>query len=165
MKTLKYLSIMICILSIFGCKPETFGPITSDVQVLKQMQGTWNLTKVVQVDQDAKTKGFPYKELDITNIYPYKDLVIALQVDASGNPSAFTITNGNAPKIADLTSGNWTVDNNVAPTVITLKNGAITNNLSLGSYAGLSSGKFYLTKNKSVNGKVIVSYQYEFTKK
>lgn len=156
---------MVCILSIFGCKPEEFGPITSDVEVLKQMQGTWNLTKVVQVDQDAKTKGFPYKELDITDVYAYKDLVIALQLDGAGNPSTFTITNGNSPKLADLTAGNWSVDNNMAPTTITLKNGTTTNALTLGSYAGLSGGKFYLNKNKSINGKVILSYQYEFTKK
>lgn len=165
MKTLKYLTIMACILTIFGCKPEEFGPITSNVEVIKQMQGTWNLTKVVQVDQDAKTKGFPYKELDITNVYAYKDLVLTLQADGSGKPSTFAITNGNSPKIADLTSGNWSVDNQMAPTSIELKNGTVTNKLSLGSYAGLSGGKLYLVKNKSINGKVILSYQYEFTKK
>ncbi|WAC42481.1 DUF5004 domain-containing protein [Pedobacter sp. SL55] len=165
MKTLKYLSLLACILFTFGCKPEDFGPITSKVEVVKQMQGTWGLTKVTQVDQDAATKGFPYKELDITNIYPYKDLTIALQGDASGNPTNFAITNGNAPKIADLTSGTWTVDDATAPTAITLKNGTVTNMLKLGSYAGLSSGKLYLTRNKSINGKVIISYKYEFTKK
>ncbi|WP_199118191.1 DUF5004 domain-containing protein [Pedobacter sp. ASV28] len=165
MKALKYLLIALCTVAFFGCKPEKFGPITSNVAVVKQLQGTWGLTKVVQVDQDAKTKGFPYKELDITNVYAYKDLVIALQLDALGNPSTFTITNGNAPKIVDLTSGNWSVDQNLAPTTIALKNGTVTNALSLGSYTGLSSGKLYLVRNKSINGKVILSYQYEFTKK
>ncbi|WP_461789747.1 DUF5004 domain-containing protein [Pedobacter sp.] len=165
MKTLKYFSLLACILFVFACKPEKFGPITSEVNVVKQIQGTWGLTKVTQVDQDAATKGFPYKELDITNVYPYKDLTIALLGDASGNPTTFTITNGNSPKIADLTSGTWTADDAMAPTTITLKNGTTTNLLKLGSYAGLSSGKFYLTKNKSINGKVIISYKYEFTKK
>ncbi len=156
---------MLCILAMWGCKPEEFGPITKETNVVAQMQGSWSLTKVVQVDEDAKTKGFPYKELDITEVYAYKDLVIALQLDASGKPASFTITNGNAPRIADLTSGNWTVDNELAPTIITLKNGTTSNELTLGSYAGLSSGKFYLIKKKSFNGKVILSYQYEFTKK
>lgn len=165
MKTLKYFTVLAVVLSVFGCKPEEFGPIANKVEVLKQMQGSWGLTKVTQVDQDAATKGFPYKELDITSIYPYKDLTIALQGDASGTPTTFTITNGNAPKIADLTSGTWAVDDAMAPTTITLKNGTVTNLLKLGSYAGLSSGKFYLTRNKSINGKVIISYKYEFTKK
>lgn len=165
MKTLKYLSIMICILTVFGCKPEEFGPITSEVNVVKQMQGTWGLTKVTQVDEDAKTKGFPYRELDITNIYPYKDLTVVLQLDASGKPTTFSITNGNSPKISSLNTGDWTVDNQLAPTAITLKNGNLTDALSLGAYTGLSSGKLYLKRNKSIAGKLILSYQYEFTKK
>ncbi|MNT26626.1 hypothetical protein D3C72_1622150 [compost metagenome] len=129
------------------------------------MQGTWGLTKVTQIDQDASTKGFPYKQLDITSVYPYTDLNLAFLGDAQGSPSTFTITSGNSPKIADLTSGSWTVDDVKAPTTITLKNGMVTNSLSIGSYVSLKSGKLIIKRDKKLNGKVILSYQYEFTKK
>lgn len=165
MNNIKYIILALCVISVWGCKPEKFGPIGAEDNVLKEMQGTWGLTKVTQVDQDASTKGFPYKQLDITNIYAYKDLSLSLQGDASGSPTSFTITPGNAPKIADFNSGNWAVDNAKAPTIITLKNGNLSADLTLGSYAGLKSGKFYLRKVKKSNGKIIVSYIYEFTKK
>jgi hypothetical protein len=165
MKTIKYLILAICVLSVWSCKPEKFAPINTDINVPRQMQGTWALTSVIQVDEDASTKGFPYKQVNVTNVYPYKDLVLTFLGDAQGNPSTFSITNGNSPKITDLTSGNWTVDNAQAPQVITLKNGTAQSTLTLGSYAGLKSGKLNIKRVKMLNGKVILSYQYEFTKK
>ncbi|WP_113653950.1 DUF5004 domain-containing protein [Pedobacter namyangjuensis] len=165
MKNIKYIIMAICFILLGSCKPEEFGPIGSDTNVVKELQGTWGLTKVTQKDEDAATKGFPYKELDITAVYPYKDLTIALQGDASGAPTNFTITPGNSPKIADFNTGTWAVDNAIAPTIITLKNGTVTSELTLGSYAELKSGKFYLKKVKKSNGKAILSYTYQFTKK
>ncbi len=166
MKKIKYILLATIIATIWGCKPEEFGPIVgSEENFLKEMQGTWSLTKVTQVDQNAVSNGWPYKQLDITNIYPYKELVVSFQGDASGKPSTFTITPGNSPKIADLNSGNWSVDNTKAPTVITLTNNGQTSTLTLGSYANLKNGKFYLKREKKVNGKTILVYQYEFTKK
>jgi hypothetical protein len=165
MKRIQYILFAICILLVWSCKPEEFAPIGEPQNVVKSMQGTWGLTKVTQIDQDASTKGFPYKQLDITSVYPYTDLNLAFLGDAQGNPSTFTITSGNSPKIADLTSGSWSVDNVKAPTTITLKNGTVTNSLSIGSYVSLKSGKLIIKRDKKLNGKVILSYQYEFTKK
>ena len=163
MKRIQYILFAICILLVWSCKPEEFAPIGEPENVVKSMQGTWGLTKVTQIDQDASTKGFPYKQLDITSVYPYTDLNLAFLGDAQGSPSTFTITSGNSPKIADLTSGSWTVDD--APTTITLKIGTVTISLSIGSYVSLKSGKLIIKRDKKLNGKVILSYQYEFTKK
>lgn len=165
MKNLKYIVLTLFAISLWSCKPEEFGPIGEPENIVKGLQGTWSLTKVTQKDEDAATKGFPYKELDITNVYAYKDLTISLQGDAAGLPTNFTITPGNSPKIADFNTGTWTVDNADAPTTITLKSGTLTSPLTLGSYAELKSGKFYLKKVKKLNGKPIVSYTYQFTKK
>lgn len=165
MKRIQYILFTICILSIWSCKPDEFAPIGEPQDVVKSIQGSWGLTKVTQIDQDATTKGFPYRQLDITSVYPYTDLALVFQGDAQGNPGAFTITSGNSPKIADLTSGNWTVDDVKAPTTISLKNGAVTNSLTIGSYASLKSGKLVIKRDKKLNGKTILSYQYEFTKK
>ena len=67
--------------------------------------------------------------------------------------------------VSDFNTGNWTIDNVKAPTLINLKNGTATSELTLGSYAELKIGKFYLKKVKKANGKAIVSYTYQFTKK
>lgn len=165
MKNIKYLILAILAVSIWSCKPEKFEPITTDLDVVKHMQGTWTVTSVIQVDENAKTQGFPYKTLDITNIYPYKEMVISLQGDANGNPGTFTITSGNSPKLSDLSSGTWSVDNMQAPTVITLKNGTAQAQLNLTTYAGLKAGKLNIKKVKRAGGKDILSYQYEFVKK
>lgn len=165
MKNIKYITLALCFLSLWGCKPEEFGPIGAPENFVKEMQGNWTLTKVTQKDEDAATKGFPYKELDITNIYAYKELSIAFQGDANGTPTTFTITPGNSPKISDFNTGTWTVDNIALPTTIILKNGTATADLSLGSYAELKFGKFYLKKVKKANGKALISYTYQFTKK
>lgn len=165
MKNIKYIILSICIFSIWSCKPEEFAPIGEPQNVVKSIQGTWGLVKVTQVDQDATTKGFPYKQLDITAVYPYTDLVVAFVGDAQGNPTTFTITPGNSPKITELTSGNWTVDDAKAPSTILLKNGAVQNSLSIGSYISLKSNKLVIKRDKKLNGKVIVSYLYEFNKK
>lgn len=165
MKNIKYLILAILAVSIWSCKPEKFEPINADINVVKQLQGTWALTKVTQIDQDASTKGFPYKQIDITSVYPYTDLVLALVSDAQGNPATFTVTPGNSPKIVDLTSGTWSVNDPMAPTAIELKNGNVTNTLSLGSYVGLKSGILTIKRDRKLNGKVLLSYQYEFTKK
>lgn len=165
MKRIPYILFAICILSIWSCKPEDFKPVGEPQNVLKSIQGNWGLTKVTQIDQDANTKGFPYKQLDITSVYPYTDLALSFLGDAQGNPSTFTITSGNSPKIADLTSGTWKVDDVKAPTTISLTSGAVSNSLSIGSYVSLKAGKLIIKKDKKLNGKVILSYQYEFTKK
>ena len=157
--------LVVCIATVWGCKPEDFGPIVTTGDVSKQLQGTWAVTKVTQIDQDAATKGFPYKELDITNIYAYKDLVLTLQGDGTGTAATFTINPGNAPKLSDINTGTWTLDNAQAPTTMVLKNGATSNTLTFGSYAQLKSGKLYLKRIKKFNGKPVVAYQYEFTKK
>jgi len=165
MKRIQYILFAICVLSVWSCKPEKFGPIGEPQDVVKSMQGNWGLTKVTQIDQDASTKGFPYKQLDITSVYPYTDLSLTFMGNADGNPTTFTITTGNSPQIADLSAGNWSVNDVKAPTVVLLKNGDVTNSLSLGSYVSLKSGKLIIKRDKKINGKVILSYEYEFTKK
>jgi hypothetical protein len=163
MKNLKYIFLFFCITVTWSCKPEEFGPIVnSPSNVLQQMQGTWALTKVTQIDEAATKNGFPYKQIDITNIYSYKDLVLTIQGETTG---AFTINPGNSPKISDIISGTWSVDNVQAPTTFILKNGTTTNNLTVGSYADLAKGKMYLIRTKSLNNKPVLSYKYEFTKK
>lgn len=117
------------------------------------------------MDEDAARKGFPFKELNITSLYPYTDFVLKLNL-TSGAPGTFTTTPGGSPKIIKLLSGNWSVDNAEYPKNITLTNGASTEVTTLGGYpVGASNTlKLKVERKDAASGKVLISYSYEFAK-
>ena len=92
-----------------ACTPVAHKEIGEQRNILSSLEGTWKLTKATQVDEAAKAKGFPFKELDITNLFPYTDFKLTLTLNA-GAPGTFTTIPGASPKIIKLTSGTWTVD-------------------------------------------------------
>lgn len=148
-----------------ACQPDTIKEIGESRNILSSLQGTWKLTKATQVDEDASRKGFPYKELDITNIFPYTNFQLKLDL-ASGAPTTFTTTPGSSPKIIKLASGNWSVDNADYPKVITLTSGATTEKVTLGGYpvGAANALKLKVERKDAVTGKLLISYSYEFAK-
>ena len=60
-----------------ACTPVAHKEIGEQRNILSSLEGTWKLTKATQVDEAAKAKGFPFKELDITNLFPYTDFKLA----------------------------------------------------------------------------------------
>lgn len=162
-KTLTLLIITIVILS--SCRPDSFKDLGAERGYLESLNGTWKLTKATQVDEDASKKGFPYQQLDITNLFPYTSFVFTLNVSA-GAPATFTAVPGTSPKIIKLSSGTWTVDDLKYPKNIYLKNGAATDTISLGGYPVSTSASLKITKEKkdASTGKLLISYSYEFAK-
>jgi Domain of unknown function (DUF5004) len=151
------------------CTPDKFEDIGPVRNVLSSFAGTWKLTKVTQKDEESARKGFPYAELDLTTLFPYTDFTLKLDVDSKFIPNTFTATSGNSPKIITLTSGIWSVDNLQQPTVITFKNGAVTELVTLGGYpiGGNNNLKFKVERrdaDPAANNKLLISYTYEFTK-
>jgi Domain of unknown function (DUF5004) len=148
-----------------ACTPAEHKEIGAPRNVLASLAGTWKLTKATQVDEDASKKGFPYKELDITALFPYTNFVLTLNL-TGGVPGTFTTTPGSSPKIIKLTSGNWAVDNTEYPKDITLTSGAITEKVTLGGYpVGASNTlKLKVERKDAATGKLLISYSYEFAK-
>ncbi len=158
--------IALMVTSIFvSCKPDALNDLGMERDLLTSLNGNWKLIKATQVDEDAAKKGFPYQQIDITNLFPYTQFVFSLNV-AGGQPTTFTSTPGASPKIIKLTSGTWTVDNLKYPKNIFLKSGAATDTVSLGGYPVGSATTLKLKKEKKdfVTGKLLISYTYEFTK-
>jgi Domain of unknown function (DUF5004) len=152
-----------------ACRPDKLEDIGTPRNNVATFAGTWKLTKVTQKDEEAARKAFPYAELDLTTLFPYTDFTLKLDVDSKLLPNTFTTTPGNSPKIITLTSGQWSVDNAQQPTVITFKNGAVTELVTLGGYpVGSNKNLKFKVERRDVDtathNKLLISYTYEFTK-
>lgn len=161
------------VLAFASCQPVEHKELQAPKAVLTSLEGTWKLVKATQVDEDAKTKGFPFRELDLTPLFAYSDFKLTLNM-AAGAPTTFTTTPGNSPKIIRLTSGNWSVDNVDFPKDITLTSGAITEKVTLGGYPVGPNNTLKLKVERKVlvpatpttpaTTKLLITYTYEFAK-
>ena len=152
-------------IAITSCQPDKYKTIDPPTNNVATLAGTWKLTRVVQTDEDAKRKGFPYQQMDLTSLFPYTDFKITFNVNGA-TPTTFTTTPGNSPKIIRLTSGNWFTDDPAYPKMLTLANPTDTARITLGSYlTGINpSLKISLNKSDAATNKLVLSYSYEFTK-
>jgi hypothetical protein len=146
---------------LHACRPEPFKQLNERTGNINALNGSWQLMKVTQIDADAQRKGFPYQSLDLTNVLPYNQFKMAFNVINK----TFTTTPGNAPRIINLASGNWSADNNEAPKLLTLVNGTDTARITLGAYPNSVNSNLRLRQErKDASGKVLIIYDYEFVK-
>lgn len=155
--------LMAIVLMLSACKPDAHKEIGAPRNIQASLVGTWKLVKATQVDEDAARKGFPFKELDITNLFPYTNFVLKFN---SGTPGTFTTTPGSSPKIIKLASGNWAVDNADYPKNITLTSGSTTEVVTLGGYpvGAATTLKLKVERKDASTGKLLITYTYEFAK-
>jgi len=166
MKTIQFLTILFLAGLLFtGCRPDGYEPIGTVNDNVTAISGAWKLTKVTQTDAESQRKGFPYAVEDITTLFNYASLQLTFNL-TSGAPSTFTINNGSAPPITSITSGTWSVDDIKAPKPILLKNGAITEAMTLGGYPNSVNGKLKVkvTRTDVATNKLLIVYDYEFSR-
>jgi len=149
----------------FACKPEAYKEVGEPANNIIAVTGSWQLAKVVQVDKDAENKGFPFKEADLTSLFPYTEFRLTLN-SANGAPTTFTTTPGNSPRIITLASGTWSVDDIKTPKVITLTSGSTSQKITLGAYPNAVSRrlKVSLERRSTADDKLLIGYSYEFVK-
>ncbi len=160
-----FLFASITALALSSCKPEQHKDIGEPRDVLSSIAGQWKLVKATQTDEDAKAKGFPFKEKDLTTLFPYTEFKLTLNLNGN-TPGTFTTDPGASPRIIKLTSGNWAVDNADYPKEITLSSGAATEKIVLGGYpvGAANTLKLSVQRKDASSGKVLISYSYEFAK-
>lgn len=148
-----------------ACRPDAFAPIGDPNDNLTAISGVWKLTKVTQTDAESQRKGFPYAVEDITSLFNYASLQLTLNV-SNGAPSTFAINNGSAPPITSITTGTWSVDDVKTPKTITLKNGAVTEVMTLGAYPNSVNShlKVKVTRSDAATSKLLIVYDYEFSR-
>ena len=158
------LLIIFASLFIVSCKPDAFKPVgDASVFRIQSLSGNWTVSSVVQTDEDAIRKGFPYKTLDVTNDYTFKTFKLNLLMsgDAPGN---FTIDKGTAPNFFRHTTGKWSVDDLKLPTKLYLINGTDTVKINISNYSSLAANQLKIKLLKSAYGKTQIGYDYLFTK-
>jgi hypothetical protein len=90
MKCINKIAVVVILATIIlaACRPASFEDLGVQRNFLQSVNGTWKLTKATQVDEDAAKKGFPYQQLDITNLFPYTSFVLTLNVNNNA-PATF----------------------------------------------------------------------------
>ncbi len=167
---LKNISYLLILLMVVSCYPEEFPEIGDPADRTSQLAGTWQITSVVQQDDDAIRKGFPsfVRERNITNEFSFTDFTITLAV-SGGAPAEFTVTEGGSPNIiGGLTGGTWALDNNKLPSTITFTEGSTTFDIALGSFANIKSTLVLTVQRTILKAGVpesFITYEYIFTKK
>jgi hypothetical protein len=165
--SLKYLVLLSGVIAVlYSCRPDTYKTLAAPGNYIQSLAGTWKLSKVLQTDEDAKRKGFPFQSQDITNVFAYTDFTMTLNTNGT-TPTSFVIVRGNAPNIIPIASGNWKVDDPKFPNVLTLSNGTDSSKITLGAYPVQQTPLLKLSAHKkdASTGKLLISYSYEFTKK
>ncbi len=171
MKKIKYLlGVLITGIILNACEPEAISPIGESRNVLSSLKGTWSLSSFIQVDEFAKSSNFPFKTVDYTNVYPYKEAKITFNVDDQNKPTTFAINYGNSPKFIKVTTGNWKVDNTDAPKTIVFSNTTtVKDSVIIGKYQSLDNNELQLTVRRyqvdsKGNQKLVISNNYYFKK-
>lgn len=147
-----------------ACQPESLKPIGDRPNYMQQIPGSYKLSRVVQSDIKAVKNNYPYRTLDITHKFPYTDFELTMNV-AAGATGTFTTKQGNAPTVIRLASGNWGVDNQDAPKQIFFANGTDSVKLEIGNYTSLRNNQLTLRLVRTLDGKPVINYDFEFTKK
>jgi hypothetical protein len=161
--------LLLCMVLVAACQKDDNFPELSNPIPLKPalLSGTWTTSKVVQFDKEAVDNGFPadVQKKDLTTAFPFADFKIKFDLDATGKPGVFTVTPGNAPNFLTINTGNWTLDDYVFATNISLADPGNVN-ASAFRIKRLESNKISLqiVRNDFTDNTEYSYYEYEFTK-
>jgi len=128
MKSVKYFFIIALSVGLFaGCKPETTGELGEPSDKLQGMGGTWELTSCIQQYPNNPV----LEERDLSEFYLVSGVEpMRITLDVPTQTYTVTITEG---KNFFGESGTWSLDDNLAPSSITLMNANDTLELFLGN--------------------------------
>ena len=160
----KYFPAYMFFLLLFACQPEALKPVGDRNDYLVQMPGTYKLTRVVESDVKAVKNNWPFKTLDITNKLPFREFELTMNAITSGGTGNFTSKPGNSPAVIKFTSGNWSVDNADAPKQVFFVSNNDTVRMEIGNYTNLRNNQLTLRRVRTLDGKPVIQYDYEFTK-
>ncbi len=111
-------------LVLTSCSPDTVEDLRSEPLTAKPevLQGTWKLSKVMQIDQVAVDNAFPeaVQSLDITDLFDFGSFELRFDIDDSATPSTFSTSRSENLPVFIVNSGQWSVDNQIFTTKIDL---------------------------------------------
>lgn len=154
-----------------GCRPEKFEEIGEPFNKVQALNGSWKLTQVVQTDllaqsynyQDPSRPDVNLVSMDVTNVAPYTDFGMTLNVQ--GADTTFTTTPSNSPNILRFANGKLLLNDATAPSNLRFVNGADTLRMDIGNYSSLNlSNILTLSVIRTQAGKPVLRYDYKFSK-
>lgn len=122
MKNLFYLNIVLAaLLMVVSCTPPEFPEAVSEFNPKAQILGTWGITQVIQVDENARFRGFPERVTtkDITHAlpeHPYTDFSITFNADET-----YSLSKGRSLITVPDNTGTWSFNSADAPSSIILE--------------------------------------------
>lgn len=166
MKTYKKITLALAAtLVLAACKPDKVKDYQpAELGSVKSIAGVWKGTSVIQRDNDAERKNFPYKSQDITSFVDFTKVKLTLQ-ENNGQPTTFSVDQaGAAVNIFKFSTGTWKVDNAGKVGTIALINSNDTIRLVLGNYGLLSQNTMMLKQAKTLLGTEVITYEFNFSK-
>ena len=163
---LKIWGFIALIMATMACSPEEPRPLEEAASRAELLTGTWQINQAIQVDENAKFKGFPaevtYK--DITNIlpeHPYTDFAITFNANGS-----YAVAKGRSLVQVPDTEGTWALDDDTYSSAVLLK-GANGDEMQLDiidieglRYAEPATRTIQLGLVRYLDGKAFLSYLY-----
>jgi Domain of unknown function (DUF5004) len=149
----------------WSCKPDAIKDYEAPSSSFKlaDLSGTWQMTSLVQTDEDAKSKGFPYQTIDLTQAVNAPQIKFTINMNGA-NPGTFAINHGTGTKLFKSTSGNWQVDDASKPSQMRFINGTDTVKFTIQGYTNFVNGKMELKRTRMLGTKTVSSYTYLFNK-
>lgn len=154
---------------IAGCNMTDDGSYTAPITIYEKLGGTWQLTKITEVDEIAKANSTEPSEFDLTTVFNFSDLQLQLNEDETNTPSTYEIS-GDVPELFPK-SGYWKLDESfvhsdgTASTLLLYSDEAKTQQtgqLTLTAIPGATTTLgFKLTR--STDQTSYVSYVYQFS--
>lgn len=165
MKTLMIMLVALSGITLWGCKPEAIKDFEAPSAAFKlsDVSGTWKMSNITQTDEDAITKGFPYKSVDVTDAVNATQVKFTINMNGS-NPGTFAIDHGTAVKMFKSTAGNWVVDDVAKPSKIWFVNGTDTVKFTIQGYNNFLNKKMVLKRTRMFGAKAVSTYTYSFDK-
>jgi Domain of unknown function (DUF5004) len=165
MKKIAITLVALCSLVLWSCKPEAIKDYEAPSSSFKvsDLSGTWKCNNIMQTDEDAVTKGFPYKSVDLTQAVNAAQIKFTINMNGS-NPGTFAIDHGTALKVFKSTAGNWLVNNPSKPSQMWFANGTDTVKFTIEGYNNFANRKMVLKRPRLLGTKTVSTYTYSFDK-
>jgi len=164
-------TILVCMLFavvVSACKKDDFpSGTTGDYYDPASIEGTWSLLSVTQIDEIAKSAGFPAEaqSLDLKTAYNFDGLKAEFKALGSDSTADFTITNPSNAPIFMPAAGKWGLKTYSGPVQLKLAGTDTTYYADIKPAYRASDNKLTLyISRKDVTGTPLVSYIYTFTR-
>lgn len=166
---MKIVTIVLAVCStllLWSCKPDAIKDYEAPASAFKlaDLSGTWKMGSLMQSDEDAVTKGFPYKTVDLTQAVNASQVKFTINMNAAA-PGTFAIDHGTGTKLFKSTTGNWLVDDQGKPSQMWFVNGTDTVKFVIQGYNNiLQNKKLVLKRTRKLGTKAVSTYTYTFDK-